>query len=240
MKTVSIIIPAYKEEKYIENALKGIIKIFNQKKFIFEIIVVVDKVNGDLTHKIVNDLSLEFIEIKPIIRNKKGGIASAIKIGIENATKEITIIAMGENSQDPNDLAEMALKMEDGYDMVFGNRFYNKQKLDQYPVKKAFLNFFCNLILKLLFGIKSRDITNGIKTYKTSILKNLKIESVGFEIFIELPIKSYISGKTNFYEIPFQYFGRSDQESKFSILKEGPKYIQLIWKCYKIKISNKF
>lgn len=224
----SIIVPAYKEEEFIEKTLREIVQVFKNNNVDFEIITVVDTVPNDNTLEIVKKLSATFSEIKIIAREGKQGIASAIKEGIKHASKSVIVIAMGENSQNGNDVLRLALKMNDGYDMVFGNRFLTGIRLERYPLKKYIANSLCNYAIRLLFGIKSRDITNGVKAYKSTILKNMNIISSGFEVFVELPLNAYLQGHKNFVDIPLNYYGRNSEFSKFNLIKEGPRYFKLV------------
>lgn len=223
----SLIMPAYKEEEYIEDAINGLLKSFRVEKLDFEIIVVIDKIPDDKTYGIVKTLSEKNMEIEIIVRNGKRGIAKAIIDGVEQSSKDVIIFVMAENSQESDDILKMAKKMNEGYDMVFGSRFLENKKLDQYPLKKYICNRLCNYALNILFGIRSNDITNGIKAYKSEILKKMKITSSSFEIFVEIPILAYKSGYKNFVEIPINYHGRKMSFSKFNLKNEAPKYFKI-------------
>ena len=205
-KSISIIIPIYNEEKTIGDTLENILEKFQKQKIDFEIIVIIDIAPNDKSLEIVKLLSSKHQEIRYFSRENKMGIASAISLGIKNVTKEITMIVMGDSSEDPNDLLTMTEKISEGYDMVFANRFSPDSTFKDYPQNKLFANRLCNNTIRLLFGIKSKDITNAVKAYQTRFLKQIKITSVGFEIFVELPIKSYLLGAKNFAEIPAHHF----------------------------------
>ena len=153
----SIVIPAYKEEKTIENTLKGILTKFRENNFDFEVITVIDKAPNDKTLEIVTLLSKTYNEIQIISREGKLGVASAIKEGIQKASKSVIIIVMGDSSENPNDLINMASKMNDGYDMVFANRFLTNIYFKNYPKKKYIVNRLCNFTVKTLFGINSKQ-----------------------------------------------------------------------------------
>lgn len=232
MKTVSIIVPAYKEEEFIGNALNNLLKSFRNQKRDFEIIVVVDTVPNDNTLKIVQNIAKSSKEIVIVSREGKQGIGSAIREGIKKSTKNAILIATAEISEDPADLVLMVSKMDEGYDMVFGNRFYKNARREGYALRKYVSNRLCNYAIKLLFGIKSQDITNRVKVYKSDILKNIQTLSYGFEIFAEIPIKAYKQGFKNFVEIPIKHKARSDIYSKFNIVNEGRRFFLTILKCY--------
>lgn len=234
-KSISIIIPAYREEKTIETTLKGILEKFKENNFDFEIVTVIDNAPNDKTLEIVSLLSKTFKEIQIISREGKQGVASAIREGIQKASKNVIIIVMGDASEQPEDLINMATKMDDGYDMVFANRFLTNKYLENYPKKKYVVNRLCNFTIKTLFGINSKDITNAVKAYKSEILKNIDITSTGFEIFVELPIKAYVNGHKNFAEITSSHDAGDPETSNFRITKEGPKYIKIILSCLRRK-----
>ena len=122
--SVSIIVPAYKEEEFIKDALNNLLQTFRNQKRDFEIIVVIDVVPNDRTLEIVQDLANNSKEIVIVSRKGKQGIGGAVREGIKNSTKHAVLIATAEISEDPSDLALMVAKMDDGHDMVFGNRFY--------------------------------------------------------------------------------------------------------------------
>ena len=231
-KSISIIIPIYNEEKTIMDTLKNILDIFQKNKINFEIILIIDIAPNDNSLEIVKSMSNKYKEIKYFLRNNKQGIASAICLGIENAQNEITMIVMGDSSEDPNDLVKMAKKISEGYDMVFANRFSNDSKFKDYPKNKFFANRLCNTTIRFLFRINSKDITNAAKAYQTKFLKQINITSNGFEIFVELPIKSYLLGAKNFTEIPAHHFAGDPSLSKFNLSKEGPRYVKMVTCCF--------
>jgi len=234
----SIIIPAYKEEEFIEKTVRENISVFRQSQFDFETIVVIDRIPNDRTYDIVKELTKDYPEIKLVVRDGKHGVGNAIKDGIKNSSKEVIIILMGDKSEDPTDLPRLATKMNEGYDMVFGNRFYREVKFEGYPLKKYVFNRLCNFVIRITFGIKSNDITNAVKAYRSIILKNIEIKSSGFEIFVELPVRAFINGYRNIAEVPLNHYSRDITYSKFDLFKEGPGYIGILFQCYKEYIKN--
>ena len=229
-KSVSVIIPAYKEEETIEKVINGILSEF-QNEFDFEIIVVIDTAPQDRTFDIVNNMSKQFPQIKIIMNEKKRGVGKAIIDGIERATKDTTIIVMADDSEKSSDLRKLVLKMNEGHDMVFANRFMHHAILDNYPKNKYFFNRLCNFTIRLLFKIPSNDITNAVKVYKSEILKDMNPTSDGFEIFAELPIRAYVNGYRNIAEVATNHNAGKKEKSKFSIFNEGPKYVKMMLSC---------
>lgn len=230
-KTISIIIPAYKEEKSIESVISKIIKELDDG-FSFEVIVVIDKAKDDKTVEIVENLSKTFSQIKMIVRNQKNGVAKAIETGIKESKNEIIVIAMADGSEDAHELKKIINKMDEGFDTVYGNRFLDGVKIKNYPSQKYFFNRICNFVIKLVFKIPSTDITNAAKAYKSEILKKIKITSKGFEIFAELPIKSYLLGYKNIIDVGIMHDAGIKDTSKFTLRKEGLQYIIMVFGCF--------
>ncbi len=221
----------YKEPN-IKNTILELIDAFQKENIEFEILVVVDNILNDNTAEIVKKLTLEHKEIKSIIREGKKGVADAIKSGIKIAKKDTTLIVMGDGSEQPDNLITLVSKMSQNYDMVFANRFDNQSKIKSYPIKKLIANRFCNFIIRFLFNFKSQDITNAVKVYNTKILQNLVLDSRGFEIFVEIPLKLFINGYHNFTEVPIFHDAGDERFSKFDLSKEGPRYFKIVLKCY--------
>jgi len=230
--SVSIIVPAFKEEEFIEETLKNYLQVFSDVEIEFEIIVIIDKVYDDKTDEIVKKIAENAKEVSFVIREGKRGIGSAIKEGIKRAQKNNILIATAEISEDPHDLLKMVKKMNDGFDMVFGNRFYTNAKREGYSKKQYYANRLCNYTIKILFRINSNDVTNGVKVYKSSILKNLKLTGTSFDIFAEIPIKSYQNGNHNFIEIPLKHYARERIYSKFNFKRESKLFFLMVFKCF--------
>ena len=134
--SVSVIVPAYKEEEFIEQVLIETISEFKKNNFDLEILVVIDVVPNDKTLDIVENLSKKYNEIKIIARPGKNGVGNAVRLGIQNASKDVILISTAEISEKPQDLVKIVSKVYEGYDLAFGNRFYSGAKRLGYAKKK--------------------------------------------------------------------------------------------------------
>jgi|TARA_B110000495_G_C23014185_1_gene600298 glycosyltransferase involved in cell wall biosynthesis len=234
----SLIIPAYKEEKFIEETLRNFILACRKNSFDFELITVIDNVIDDKTLEIVKKLSKDHSEIVIVSREQKQGIASAIKDGINAAKKDVIIITVAGKHVNPSDIILMAKKMNENYDMVFGDRFTKGLRISKYPKSKLIANRLCNAVISILFGINAKDITSGVKAYKTPLLKNLKFNSIGFEIFVEIPVTVFLNGSSNFAVVPLTHHERDIMYSHFNLMTEWPRYFKTIVKLFLFKIKK--
>lgn len=76
-----------------------------------------------------------------------------------------------------------------------------------------------------LIGIPIHDISNGFKMYKKSVVNAITLESnQGFEIGLELTMKTYIEGY-RITEVPAMWQDRTAGESHFKMWKWLPLYL---------------
>ena len=93
-----------------------------------------------------------------------------MKFAIKKNEEDAVIIFMGDSSDDPSDIIEYVKYLEEGFDCVFGSRFINGSKLNEYPLVKLVLNRIANNFIRILFLIKYNDITNAFKAYTKKTL----------------------------------------------------------------------
>jgi glycosyltransferase involved in cell wall biosynthesis len=222
---VTVLIPAYKESEYITVTLSGIVKVFRSASRRFEIIVVLDDVPGDETGARVSETARKFEEIRVIERKGRRGVGDAIAVGTKQATGDIVIIVMGDQSEDPVDVLKLADKART-YDIVFTNRF-RKGRPQGYPRVKYFANRVCNISVRLVFHVPYSDITNAFKAYRRSTLEDINLTSKGFEIFLELPLRAMRRARRT-TEVNVRHAVMKRKIPKLSVTRDGYKYLSLL------------
>ncbi|MEM7816667.1 MAG: glycosyltransferase family 2 protein, partial [Candidatus Aenigmatarchaeota archaeon] len=90
MKELSVIIPAYNEEKRIRKTIESVLK--NSKDVANDVeIIVVDDGSSDNTYKIAKSLERKFPNLKVVGYEKNKGKGYAIKYGLKFATKDLVV-----------------------------------------------------------------------------------------------------------------------------------------------------
>ena len=159
MKKISIVIPAYNEEKNLIVIYERLSKVFsNLSNCSYEIIFVNDG-SKDNTQEKLEELASEFYEVKFIEFSRNFGHQSAVKAGLDFATGD-AIISMDADLQHPPELIpELIKQWEDGYDIVYTIREYPKKI--SYFKKTSSSSFY-----KILNKISDINIEKGDSDFR--------------------------------------------------------------------------
>lgn len=157
---------------------------------------------------------------------EKRGVGDAVRTGIEMARGEVLVVAMGDQSEDPDEIVTLAKSCID-YDIVFTNRFKHGRPHD-YPFIKYAANRACNYAVKWFAGIPYTDTTNAFKAYKLETLKRIRLTSEGFEIFLEIPLKIMQCHEIRSREIEASHAVRKKKAAKLSVTKDGYRYLRVL------------
>lgn len=118
---LSLIIPAYNEEKKIEKDIREAFKYFKKKKITGEVIVSTDGVS-DNTNKIVRSVKGEFPNLILLTRKEKIGKGAAIKRAVVKASGRYIMFADAGLCVPFKFIDEGVKKLTEGYDLAFGSR----------------------------------------------------------------------------------------------------------------------
>jgi len=182
-KSLSIIIPAYNEEKNIENAVLHNLETISSLGFDFEIIIVNDG-SSDSTAVKAKALISRSPAIRFIDHPRNLGLGAAISTGIKSVTKEYVIFSPCDSPFDREDLESFATEMGKA-DLIIGYR----EARPGYTRFMLLSSRVYNLLIRLLFGIKVKDI-NWIHMYRTKIFEKIKIEASGVFMIAEVVVKA--------------------------------------------------
>lgn len=163
-RTLSIIIPAYNEEKSIGNLLDNLCPLALKNKW--EIIVVNDCSKDKTKHNIENHACYKNITL---INNKVNkGYGGAIKEGIKEAKTDLVITIDADGQHELNDIQRMYdYLIELDADMIIGSRMKQKNASFYRAIGKTIIRRFTKLLMK----IHIEDINSGIKMYDAQLAK---------------------------------------------------------------------
>ncbi|MCK4454007.1 glycosyltransferase family 2 protein [Candidatus Parcubacteria bacterium] len=184
---LSVIIPAYNEEKRITNTLKETNKYLSRQSYDYEIIVVNDG-SKDKTAEVVECLRPDLKHLRLIDNKKNHGKGYVVKQGLLDAKGKYRIFTDADNSTSIDQIEKMWPEFEKGYEVVIGSRDI-KGSVIAVPQSRwrIMLGNVFNLIVQLVSGLLGIwDTQCGFKgfTKKTveDIFPKCKINRFAFDV----------------------------------------------------------
>jgi glycosyltransferase involved in cell wall biosynthesis len=211
---VSIIIPAYNEEKNLGNVLVELHNDPDLAKIHHEILVV-DDGSTDNTKEIASRNGVKVLSNK--INQGKG---HSLKVGFEHAKGEFIITMDADGSHDPKDIKKLLLPVLNGSDIAIGTRFNTSEGRKTTTTANLFGNYLINLVLMIITGAAVTDSQSGFRAYKSKVLKEITISSKGFEIETELTLKPIRNGYS-LKEVPIFVRDRKNGLSHVKPIRDG-------------------
>jgi len=219
---ISVVIPAYNEEKTIGEVLSKTISVMESLGRPYEIIVV-DDGSTDRTLEVASTYKVTVLSNG---RNKGKGYA--LRKGFQHARGDVIVTIDSDGAHDPKDIPEMLKLIFNGADVVSGSRFLGASK-DFTSSLNRLGNFLINSIIMVLTGKRITDSQTGFRAIKKEILEKLCLESIGYEIETELTVKTLKNGFI-FQEKPIACKKRRYYNSKLRVLYDGIKILKTILK----------
>ena len=188
---LSIIVPAYKEQKNIQNTIEQLQKYFEKWIYKTEIIVIVDGCED--TWKVAKNLGNDFTKI--YFYNPNQGKGYALKFGVTKAKGNYTVFFdAGMDFPIDNILLIFYTLKVTVFPIVIGSKRNRASRL-RYPWQRRFLSLSGQLLTKTLFNLGVSDTQVGIKGFKTDkiqfIMQKMLVKRFAFDIELLAIAKQY-------------------------------------------------
>jgi dolichol-phosphate mannosyltransferase len=210
MNTLSVVIPAYNEERFV-GALLEKIKAVDLAPLGYAMeLIVVDDCSRDRTAAIVAEVP----HVHLIRMEKNGGKGRAVRAGIAAATGELLIIQDADLEYDPQDYLPMVRALVEGpADIVYGSRYLGRGRHDNQSLAAYLGGRSLSLIAWVFTGASLTDTVTAFKLFRRTDIAALPLETSGFELDHEITARMAARGKT-IVEVPIRYYPRSREEGK--------------------------
>ena len=214
--TLSIVIPAYNEERFIGTLLEQIAGVDLSTLGVGREVIVVDDRSTDRTAEIV--AGFPNVRLKRMERN--GGKGRAVRAGIEMATGDLLIIQDADLEYDPRDYVPMVQALLDGRgDIVYGSRYLAKGRHQNQSLAAYLGGRSLSLVALACTGTYLTDTVTALKLFPRQVLLGLTLTTSGFELDHEITAKVLAKG-LRIVEVPVRYDPRSREEGKKIGLKD--------------------
>ncbi len=220
--TISVIVPAYNEEKNIASVIKELSKL--RRDYKVEIIVI-DDASKDKTAEIAKKEGAD----KVISHKKNKGKGGAFKTGLSQATKDFIIQFDADGQLKASDIPKLINTLREGADIVLGARYSlsNLFKPKKSTQTNLLGNIFVSFVATIFSGKYIIDVMTGLKGYRKSKIKQIIPRANDFAYEAEVVVKASQNDLV-IRTVPITCRQRKSGKSYLSPYKHGLSVIKTI------------
>ena len=209
-RTLSIVIPAYNEERFIGRLLEQIANVDLERLGIGKQVIVVDDCSRDKTAEIAAGFANVRLERLPT----NGGKGRAVRAGMDLATGDFLIIQDADLEYDPQDYVPMMEALLSGRgDIVYGSRYLGRGRHANQSLTAYLGGRSLSYVALACTGTYLTDTVTALKLFPREMLTSLTLTTSGFELDHEITAKVCARG-LRIVEVPVRYYPRSREEGK--------------------------
>lgn len=213
--SVTIVIPAYNEEKAIGRVLSDVGRLGIRKE-----VIVVDDGSSDRTSCIAERSK----GVKVISHSRNMGKAHALRTGIMAASNDMIVTMDADCTYPAEAIPRLIDELDKGNDLVVGSRFSGKDR--DMPRLNSFGNKVFSLLITMLTWRMVSDSSSGMRAFRKGLWGSLGMKARNLEGEVEMTTRCLRKG-LKVSEIPIPYMERVGR-SKLSPAKDGIRFLLAI------------
>jgi dolichyl-phosphate beta-glucosyltransferase len=207
-KSISIIIPAYNEEKRLPATLARIVEYLDSGGFEFSEILVVDDGSRDGSVSLVQEFALRHPSVKLLQNPGNRGKGYSVRHGMLEALGDWALFTDADLSSPIEELEKLMEAIErNGASIAIGSRALDRSLVGVHqPAFREYAGRFFNLVMRLITGLKFHDTQCGFKLFRQdaarAIFARQRLERFGFDAEV-----LYIAERLGFHavEVPVRW-----------------------------------
>jgi glycosyltransferase involved in cell wall biosynthesis len=199
-QSISVIFPAYNEEENVAEAIGQAHHCLDYLTPDWEIVVVNDG-SRDRTAAILDAIAAEDRRVIAVHHPKNEGYGAALRSGIQAARKELIFFSDSDLQFHLNELPLLLIWIEQ-YDAAIG---YRQKRTD--PFYRLVNAWGWNMLVRLVLGLRVRDIDCAFKLFRSSLFEVIKVDAVGAMVNTDILVQALRMG-FKIKEVPVTHFQR--------------------------------
>jgi glycosyltransferase involved in cell wall biosynthesis len=208
-RSISVFFPAYNEQSNLETIVTETRRVLEELAMDYEIIIV-DDGSTDGTSALADDLARQDPRVKAVHHESNKGYGAALGSGLRSATKELVFYTDADNQFDVDELKAFLPALENA-DLVLGYRLRRQDPWPRLVVARVY-----NLMIRLLFGLRVRDIDCSFKLFRRALVEDIDLRSQTGLGDAEILIKALKAG-ARVRELPVSHFRRLRGSTSYEV-----------------------
>lgn len=237
---LSVVIPCYNEEKTLQDCVKRVLNIADERMSIE--IIIVDDCSKDRSLSIAREIEKNHCEVKVFQHKKNNGKGAALRTGFQKVTGDFVAVQDADLEYDPVDLKRLLFPLIKGdADVVFGSRFLSTGAHRVLYFWHSLGNRFLTLLSNMFTDLNLTDMEACYKVFRRDVIQSIDIREDRFGFEPEIVAK--VSHKRlRIYEMGISYYGRTYAEGKKIGVKDGLRalYCILRYNAYRAPLPVQF
>ena len=216
---VSVVIPCLNEAENIQECVSTALEVLQRTGLSGEVIVA-DNASEDDSAQLASDAGAR------VVHEPRRGYGSAYLAGFAAARGQYIVMADADLTYDFNDIPRFVSALEEGAEMVIGDRMGNIQPGAMPWLHRYVGNPLLTGLLNLFFRTGVRDAHCGMRALRRDVLPRLDLRTTGMEFASEMVIRA-AKEHLEIAEFPIAYHPRGG-ESKLSSFRDGWRHLRFL------------
>jgi hypothetical protein len=219
---VSAVIPCLNEERSVGICVAKALQSFAALGVAGEV-VVVDNGSSDRSAEVAAASGAR------VVREAVKGYGAALRTGIHSAQGGIIVMGDADDSYDWGSIGPFITKIQEGYDIVIGNRFLGGIQPGAMPPLHRYVgNPVLSAITRLAFDVRVGDVHCGMRAFTHEAFQRLNMNTHGMEFATEM-ISSAAHQRLRITEVPIRlYPDKRGRPPHLRTFRDGWRHLRFI------------
>jgi dolichol-phosphate mannosyltransferase len=228
MKTLSVIIPCYNEERTLRRCVERVLDIADESLSLE--IIVVDDASSDGSLPIARELEEEHKNIVILTHDRNQGKGAALRSGFQRATGDFVAVQDADLEYNPKDFKKLLVPLVEGEaDVVLGSRFLSGGEHRVLYFWHYVGNRFLTLLSNMFTDLNLTDMETCYKVFRRDVIQAIDIKENRFGFEPEIVAK-LAHMRLKIFEVGISYYGRTYAEGKKIGVQDGFRALYCIFR----------